>query len=252
MHDLSNMECRVFQTRAEAERELATEIAELVRARPDAVLGLATGNTPTGLYRELARMHREERLDLARVRTFNLDEYCGLGPDHPRSFRRWMREHLFDSAGLAAANTGFPDVADRSGGPRAEERGDPCAEYERAIEDAGGIDLLVLGIGRNGHVAFNEPGSTRASRTRRVELHPWTRADAAAAFGGLERVPTHAITMGIATILEARRLRVLAFGPEKRALVARTLAARADPDWPASQLHGHADLRLLVDRAAAG
>ncbi|MBI5363289.1 MAG: glucosamine-6-phosphate deaminase [Planctomycetes bacterium] len=246
------MECRVFGTRTQAERELAVEVAELVRVRPDAVLGLATGNTPTGLYRELARMHRDEGLDFASVRTFNLDEYCGLTPDHPRAFRRWMREHFFDPAGIPAANTGFPDVGENVGAPGASDRIDPCADFERAIRDAGGIDLLVLGIGRNGHVAFNEPGSERASRTRRVELHPWTRADAAAAFGGLDRVPTHAITMGIATILEARRLRVLAFGPEKRALVARTLAATADPDWPASQLHGHPDLRLLVDRSAAG
>lgn len=237
--DAASLECRTFDTRRDAERELACEIAELVRCRPDAVLGLATGNTPTGLYRELVRMHREDGLDLGHVRTFNLDEYDVLPSNHPLSFRAWMTEHLFGPAGIPAENTHFPSD------------GSACARFEASIREVGGIDLLLLGIGRNGHVAFNEPGSPRDSRTRRVALHPWTREDASRLFQGLEHVPSHAFTMGVATILDAKRLRMLAFGPGKRALVARTLSTVCDDAWPASHVHGHPDARLYVDRDAS-
>ncbi|MBK7876160.1 MAG: glucosamine-6-phosphate deaminase [Planctomycetes bacterium] len=251
MNELERMEMQVFESRAAAERDVAREIAGLVRRRPDAVLGLATGNTPTGVYAELARLRREEGLDLSRVRTFNLDEYCGLAPTNPRSFRAWMERELFVPAGIALDRVCFPDGFEAGHPVRVEELPRVCDAFERAIRDAGGIDLQLLGIGRNGHIGFNEPGSTRASRTRRVELHPWTREDAAAEFGGLEHVPTHAITMGVATILEARAVRVLAFGAKKRALVRRTLDTANDPAWPASFLCAHAGVRLVVDREAA-
>jgi len=245
------MNLQVFESRTTAERAIASEVAALVRRKPDAVLGLATGNTPTGVYAELARLHREEGLDLRRVRTFNLDEYCGLAISDPRAFRAWMERVLFAPAGVPLANVHFPDGVVEGHAVRIEELPAYCDAFERAIRDAGGIDLQLLGIGRNGHVGFNEPGSTRASRTRRVELHPWTRQDAAPAFDGLAHVPTHAVTMGIATILEARALRILAFGEAKRALVRRTLESPPDPSWPASHLRPHADARLIVDASAA-
>lgn len=236
----------IHATRADAERVVAEEIAALVRAKPTAVLGLATGDTPTGVYRELVRLRRETGLDFARVRTFNLDEYCALAADDAHSFRSWMNAQLFGHVNLAPAHTHLPDgtVADA-------ELERHCRAYEQAIEDAGGIDLQLLGIGRNGHIGFNEPGADVYTRTRRVELHAWTRADAAHAFGGIERVPTAGITMGVATILAARCVRVLAFGARKAPLVARTLATEPDSAWPASFVRLHADARLVVDRAAA-
>lgn len=213
-------------------------MAALVRAHPRAVLGLASGDTPLGVYRELARLHREEALDFSGVHTFNLDEYSGIAVDDPRSFHSAMRTHLFDIVGLPPSRTHFPDEW---------ATGD---EFEQAIHSAGGIDYQLLGIGRNGHIGFNEPGSPITSRTRRVALTEVTREDAAQTFGGVDRVPTHAVTMGVATIREARRVRVLAFGPGKAHVVVRTRSAPVGPEWPASLLHGHPDVQLIIDRAA--
>ncbi len=235
----------------QAAREVAQEIADLIRERRAsgrmAVLCLPTGRTPLGVYDELVRMHRDEGLDFANVTTFNLDEFLGLAPEHPQSFRRYMRERLFAHVGLAPTQTWIPagDVA------RAQVEAH-CREYERAIADFGGLDYALLGIGRNGHIGFNEPGAERESRTREVRLHEVTRADAAQAFGGLQAVPERAITMGVATILEARRIRVLAFGADKREVVRRTLEAPVDPQTPSTFLRGHPDVRLFVDEAALG
>jgi glucosamine-6-phosphate deaminase len=225
----------VVARREEAESALAREIVELVKERRRVVLGLATGSTPAGVYRELARLRSEERVDFGAVETFNLDEYLGLPPDHAQTFSRWTRERFHAPLGIA------PDRAHLL----------PSDDYEAEIRDAGGIDLQILGIGRNGHIAFNEPGSTRESRTRDVELHAWTREDAAAAFGGLASVPLRAITMGVATILEARRLRVLAFGLRKAEIVKRVLEDPIGPDVPATYLREHGDLVLWLDREAA-
>ncbi|MBL8861888.1 MAG: glucosamine-6-phosphate deaminase [Planctomycetes bacterium] len=232
----------VFDDRAELARALADEIEALVRRPTATVLGLATGSTPLDAYRELARRRREAGLSFARTTTFNLDEFVGLPAAHAQSFRRWTREHLFQHADFA--RTCFPDVeaADLEAAARA---------FEDAIRAAGGIDLQILGLGRNGHVAFNEPGSARDSRTRAVELHPWTREDAARDFGGLEHVPLRAVTMGVATILEARRLRVLALGSRKAAIVRETLRASEGPDVPSTFLRAHPDVRLLLDGEAA-
>lgn len=229
----------VVDRREQAETELAGEIAALVRGRRRVVLGLAAGDTPSGLYRELARLRREEGLDFREVVTFNLDEYLGLAPDHPRSFSRWMLDSVFEPLGIPESNRHAPGSGDG-------------AAYDRSIREAGGIDLQILGIGRNGHIAFNEPPSARDSRTREVELHPWTREDAAPQFGSLAAVPARAITMGIATILDAKRIRVLAFGSRKAEIVARALAGPIGPEVPASFLRGHSDLRVWLDRDAAG
>jgi glucosamine-6-phosphate deaminase len=231
---------------AEAAREVALEISTLVREKPDAVLGLATGNTPRGVYAELVRLHRDGDLDLSRVRSFCLDEYRGLGPSDSRSFHAFMWEHLWGHVNADPAHVHIPD-----GLVPLDELPEHCAAYDRVIEEAGGIDLQLLGIGRNGHIAFNEPGSRRDSRTRLVLLEESTRADAAAEWGGLERVPMHAITMGTATILEARRVRVMAFGEAKAEAVKRALHGPISSACPASFLREHADTRLYVDPAAA-
>ena len=220
-----------------AELAVAREIADLVRAEPACCLGLATGRTPVGIYAELARRHRSG-LSFAGVTTFNLDEFLGLAPDDPRSFRATMREHLFSRVDLQPERARFPDPAD------------PAA-YDGEIERAGGIAFQLLGIGRNGHIAFNEPGAPAGSRTRAVELHPITRADAAPEFGSPDAVPTHAVTMGVATILAARRIRILAFGAKKAEIVQRALEGPVTPDVPASLLRRHPDVLWLLDEAAA-
>jgi glucosamine-6-phosphate deaminase len=235
----------VVGRREEAEVALAREIAALVRERRRVVLGLATGDTPSGVYRELARMRKVEGIDFGEVVTFNLDEYLDLAPGDLRSFDRWTRECVGLPLGIAPARSRAPG----GGGDGIAER---CRAYEEAIREAGGVDLQILGIGRNGHVAFNEPGSARASRTREVELHAWTREDAAERFGGIASVPRRAVTMGVATILEARALRVLAFGVRKRAIVKLALEGPVGPEVPATFLRGHPDLVVRLDREAAG
>jgi len=234
----------VFDDREELARALADEVEALVTRSQGAVLGLATGSTPIDTYREFARRRRVNGLSFARAATFNLDEFVGLGADHAQSFRRWTRENLFEHVDFDPARTHFPDAD-------AHDRGAASREYEDAIRAAGGIDLQILGIGRNGHVGFNEPGSDRDSRTRAVELHPWTREDAAKSFGSMEFVPLRAITMGVATILDARRLRVIALGAKKAEIVRQTLRASQSRALPSTWLRGHADVRLYLDLDAA-
>ena len=246
----SLLDVRVLEP-AQAARELAAEIAQLVRSRAAAgrgcVLGFATGSTPTGVYDELIRMRREERLDFSGVTAVNLDDYLGLETTDPRSFRAWMRANLFDALELPPERALIPLCE-----LRADEIGPWCRTFEERLVELGGIDLQILGLGRNGHIGFNEPGSGRASRTRRVELAARTREDAAAAWGALEHVPTHAVTLGLGTILEARALRVLAFGEHKRGIVARVLGDPVGDEVPATFVREHPDARLYVDAAARG
>ncbi len=236
----------VVPDRAAAERAVANDICELVAEKPDAVLGLATGGTMVGVYAELVRRHEAGGLDLSGVTTFNLDEYLGLPAGSPLSFRAFMDKHLFGLVNLDPSRTFVPDPelarADMAG---------YCEGWEQAIGSAGGLDLQLLGLGRNGHIAFNEPGSQLTSRTRQIELDEGTRQDAAGAFGGLDAVPRAAITMGVATILEARRLRVLAFGEAKAATLRRILAGPVGPEIPGTFLRGHGDVEVWVDEPAA-
>jgi glucosamine-6-phosphate deaminase len=221
---------------------LVDELAALARAtaaRRRLVVGLATGHTPLPLYAEWVRRVRNGERELCEVDAFALDEYLGVPADHPATCRSYLTARLFDPIGLPAARRHFPD-------------GDCPDAYEAAIRVAGGLDLLVLGIGRNGHLGFNEPGSVAESRTRRVLLEPESRESAATAFGGLERVSREGVTLGIATILEARRLRAFAFGPHKRAVVARLRSEPIGPALPATYLRLHRDARLFLDAAAAG
>lgn len=236
---------------AEACRVLAAEIAALIRTNTEAgrptVLGLATGSTPVGLYRELVRLHREEGLSFARVVTFNLDEYHGLPRSHPESYWRFMHDQLFHHIDIAAENIHVPD-----GMVARQDVYGYCREYEGRIREVGGIDLQILGIGRTGHIGFNEPGSGSDSRTRLVTLDTVTRRDAARDFLGEDHVPRHAITMGVGTILEARKIVLLAWGDSKAEVLAEAVEGEVRDGLPASFLQVHPDCRFHVDRAAAG
>src|SRR6516162_10247349 len=230
----------VFPTSAQATRHVALMIESLIRQNNSAgrptVLGLPTGSTPVGLYRELVRLHREAGLDFSRVITFNLDEYFPMQPDDPQSYRRWMQEVFFNHVNIAPQNVHVPD-----GTIPPDDAEDYCLRYEQKIRRAGGIDLQILGIGRTGHIGFNEPGSTRHTRTRLVTLDPVTRRDAASSFYGEENVPQQALTMGVGTILDARKIVLLAFGEHKAEVVAQAVEGAMTDAVAASFLQRHAD-----------
>ena len=228
-------------------RQAAQRIAEVIAAgHGHAVLGLATGATMIGVYRELVRLHREEGLSFARVVTFNLDEYHPMDAGSIHSYHRFMAEHLFNHIDVDPANLHIP----RGDAPRDEVEAE-CGRYEEAIRTAGGIDLQLLGIGRTGHIGFNEPGSGIESRTRLITLDLVTRKDAAADFFGEENVPREAITMGVATILRAREILILATGEHKAAIVARAVEGAVDHEVAATYLQHHARTTLIVDPPAA-
>jgi glucosamine-6-phosphate deaminase len=241
----------VFSTSGQASQHVAVMIESLIRQNNSAgqptVLGLPTGSTPVGIYRELIRLHKQAGLDFSRVITFNLDEYFGLSADDPHSYRRWMQETFFDHVNIRPENIHIPD-----GTISEDEAEEYCAGYEQMIRRAGGIDLQILGIGRTGHVGFNEPGSTRHSRTRLTTLDPVTRRDAAGDFFGEENVPQQALTMGVGTILEARKIVLLAFGEHKAAIVQRAVEGEMTDAIAASFLQKHPDTTFILDRAAAG
>ena len=241
----------VFKTSNEASRHAALTVERLVRENNSAgrptVLGLATGSTPVGLYRELIRLHKEEGLDLSGVVTFNLDEYFPMPGDDPHSYRRWMHETFFDHVNIKKHNIHIPD-----GTVKKEDAEDFCQRYELAIRKAGGIDIQVLGIGRTGHIGFNEPGSTRNSWTRMVTLDPVTRRDAAGDFFGEENVPQQAITMGVGTIVEARKVVLMAYGEHKAPIVLKAVEQPQTEAISASFLQSHPDVTFLLDEAAAG
>jgi len=241
----------VFPSSIQASRHVALMIESLIRQNNSAgqptVLGLPTGSTPVGIYRELIRIHKEDGLDFSRVITFNLDEYFGLTGDDPHSYRRWMQETFFNHVNIRPENIHIPD-----GTIPDEEAEDFCAGYEQLIRRAGGIDLQILGIGRTGHVGFNEPGSTRHSRTRLTTLDPVTRKDAAGDFFGEDNVPQQALTMGVGTILEARKIVILAFGEHKAAIVRRAVEGEMTDAIAASFLQKHPDTTFILDGAAAG
>ena len=230
--------------------EVAGRIAELIRERSregrHAVLGLATGSTPVGVYRELIRLHREEDLDFSNVVAFNLDEYFPMRPGSVHSYHRYMRENLFDFVDIPLENRHIP-----RGDLRETEVEAHCLDYERRIREAGGIDLQVLGIGRSGHIGFNEPGSRRESRTRCLYLDAVTRADATADFFGEENVPSRAITMGVATILEAREVILLATGEHKADIVRRAVEGEVHADVAATFLQQHPNATVYLDPPAA-
>ncbi|MEX2216712.1 MAG: glucosamine-6-phosphate deaminase [Phycisphaeraceae bacterium] len=240
----------VYERSAEVSKAVAAEIATLIRQRAEAgrhaVLGLATGSTPTGVYNELIRLHQEEGLSFKNVITFNLDEYFPMQTHELQSYVRFMREHLFDHIDIPKENINIPD-----GTLAVEKVFDHCRAYEKKITDLGGIDLQILGIGRTGHIGFNEPGSGKDSRTRLITLDRVTRMDAASDFFGEENVPRRAITMGVGTIMGAQRVILMAFGEGKAPVVAHAIQGPITPAIAASFLQDHKNATFMLDSAAA-
>ncbi|MEE8580617.1 MAG: glucosamine-6-phosphate deaminase [Myxococcota bacterium] len=222
----------------------AARVAKRVQRRPHCVLGLPTGNTVVGFYRELVRWHRSEGLDFSGVATFNLDEYIGLGREHPQSFASYMRRHLFDQVNFD------PDHIHHPNGLAVDLEAE-CSRYEQEIRSAGGIDLQIMGIGSSGHIAFNEPGSSLASLTRVKTLTRETRVRNAQHFGAADEVPRLAITMGIGTIRAARSCELLATGSEKTVAVRDTVEGPVTAQVPSSALQLHPDVVLVLDEDAA-
>jgi glucosamine-6-phosphate deaminase len=237
---------RVFSTPERAARELARVVAAALLENPAIVLGLPTGRTPVPFYRELVALHRAGRVDFSRATTFNLDEFVGIAAaSDAGSYRAFMNRHLFDHVNLRRARVHFLNGA-------AADTGAECRRYERLIRRAGGIDLQLLGLGANGHVGFNEPGRALQPRTHRTRLRPATRRANAPLFGGrLSRVPREALSMGMATILAADRVVLLATGAAKAACVKRMVEGAITTRVPASLLQLHANAEVWLDRAAA-
>jgi glucosamine-6-phosphate deaminase len=248
--EVEHVPVTVFASSKDASRAVAQEIAAVIQlkyARGErAVLGLATGSTPIGVYDELIRLHREEGLTFRNVITFNLDEYWPMAPGELQSYHRFMREHLFDHIDIDRKNAHVPD-----GTVPITRVVEYARDYERWIREAGGIDYQILGIGRTGHVGFNEPGSPRDSRTRLITLDRVTRLDAASDFFGEWNVPRKAITMGVETILSAKTVVLVAFGEHKAAIIRRAVEGEVSPSVAASYLQQHPAARIVLDAAAA-
>ena len=238
------MQLVVARNYEELSREAAGHIVRAIQGKPDLVLGLATGRTPVGLYRELVERFRRGEVDFSGVRTFNLDEYYPIDPAHPQSYRRFMEEHLFRHVNLRPGNTHIPDGL----APDAEAE---CRRYEDEIGRSGGIDLQVLGIGRNGHIGFNEPGTALGATTQLVRLHEDTIRVNSRDFGDSANVPRHAISMGVRTIMQARAILLLASGEEKAGIVTRALQGEVCSEVPASVLLLHPNLTVILDKPAA-
>lgn len=235
----------VFPNDRAAARALACRTAEALAAKPSLVLGLPTGRTPVRLYNELVSLAAHGKADFSRARTFNLDEFLGIAPSHPGSYRTFMEDHLFKHVGIPSAHVNF--LNGMAPDPEVE-----CVRYEEAIAAAGGIDLQILGIGTNGHIGFNEPAKELKARTHRVRLKPETRRSNAALFGGdPAAVPEEALSMGMATILQARSIVLLATGKSKAGCIARVVNGPITTRLPASFLQLHHDVQVMLDEAAA-
>ncbi len=241
---------KIFEEDSSASQAVALEVASLIREKSDkgekAVLGFATGSTPTQVYAELVRLHKEEGLSFKNVITFNLDEYYPIQPDSLQSYVRFMNEHLFDHIDIPDEQVHIPD-----GTIGEEEIAAYCDQYEAKIQEVGGIDLQLLGIGRTGHIGFNEPGSRSDSRTRLITLDKITRKDAASDFFGEEYVPRRAITMGIGTILDSERIIMMAWGEAKAPIIHKALEGEIKELVPATYLQNHPNAGVILDRAAA-
>jgi glucosamine-6-phosphate deaminase len=236
---------RVFVTPEALGRAVALEIARRLAENPRLVLGLPTGRTPIPLYRELVRLHQAGRADFRRATTFNLDEFLGLGARDPHSYRAFMQRHLFDHVNVAARRIQFLNGATR-------DVGRECRRFERAIERAGGIDLQILGLGTNGHIGFNEPARALVARTHGTRLTPATRRANAPLFDNrASAVPREALSMGMATILHAKRIVLLATGATKARSVQRMIEGPVTPRLPGSFLQLHRCAEIWLDRAAA-
>ena len=230
---------------AEEVAMLAADIFEsAIQAKPSCVIGLATGSTPLPLYRELISREKAGKIDFTHVRSVNLDEYKGLAPDHPQSYRRFMQENLFDHISIKPENTLVPNGL-------AEDVDVMCAEYERMIEDWGGIDVQLLGIGHDGHIGFNEPCNYFPNMTHVVELTAMTRDANKRFFNSIDEVPTAAFTMGIGTVMAAKKIVMVITGSDKADILAQSVLGPVDPQIPASILQFHPDVTLICDEAVA-
>ena len=239
------MDIRVLETADHVASAVAGRVADAVAARPELVLGLPTGRTPIAAYAELRRLYRSGNVSFARVTTFNLDEFAGIPPSHPGSFRTYMEEHLFRAVDLAPPRIHFLDGS-------AADLDAECARYDRAIDAAGGIGLQLLGIGSNGHIGFNEPGEELVTATHRVRLAESTRRDNAALFGGdIVRVPHEALSMGMGAILGAATVVLIATGERKAQCIRGMVRGPLTTHLPASFLQLHRNVELYLDRAAA-
>jgi glucosamine-6-phosphate deaminase len=238
------MEVVVLPSYEDMSKAAASVIADVLNAKPNAVLGMATGSTPLGVYQELVRMHREGRLDFAQVTTFNLDEYVGLPTTNPQSYHYFMHENFFRHVNISPGNIYIPS------GTTSNYQAF-CAWYEQRIDECGGIDVQILGIGSDGHIAFNEPGSSLSSRTRLKTLARPTIEDNARFFKRAADVPIYAITMGVGTILEARSLVLLANGKNKASAVAQMVEGPVTSMITASALQLHPSATVFLDEDAA-
>lgn len=238
------MQVQVFANSAQVAAAAGAFFARQIQRHPRSVLGLATGSSPIGLYADLVARHRAGGLPVDGLTTFNLDEYVGLTPEHPQSYRYFMQQHLFGPLGLKPDQVHLPsgDCADLAA---------QCAAYDQAIERSGGIDLQLLGLGRNGHVGFNEPGTPFGTRTHIVRLAEDTIHANARFFDSVADVPTQAISMGIRSIMNARRILLVAMGPEKAEALRGTIHGPVSEQLPASVLQLHPDVTLMLDEQAA-
>ncbi len=226
--------------------KLAADLFEaLIRTKPACVIGLATGSTPLPLYQELIAREKAGKIDFTRVRSANLDEYKGLAPDHPQSYRRFMQENLFDHISIKPENTIVPDGL-------AEDVQAMCEAYERKIEAWGGVDLQLLGIGHDGHIGFNEPADHFPGMTHEVELTAMTRDANKRFFASLDEVPTAAFTMGIGTVMAAKKIVMVVTGADKHEILMKSFFGPVTPEVPASILQFHPDVTVICDAAAWG
>ena len=234
------MQVRIYKDAATVAKAAAAVFADEITKKDGCVIGLATGSTPVPTYQELIRLNKEGVVDFSKVISYNLDEYVGMAPDHPCSYRRFMNEQLFDHINIDKANTHVPD-------------GLKCnaAEYEEMIHQAGGVDLQLLGIGTDGHIGFNEPADEFVYPTNVVKLTEGTRKDNARFFNSLDEVPTSAISMGIGTIMSARRILMIITGKNKADTVVAALKGPVAPQMPASILRMHQNVLVLLDEDAA-
>lgn len=228
---------------ADMSRKAARIIAAQVQLKPQCVLGLATGSTPVGTYKELIRFHRNEELDFSNVTTFNLDEYYGLGPEHEQSYRYFMQHNLFNYVNIPPENTHVPDGLTR-------DVARTCAEYDNLVASLGGTDIQLVGIGDNGHIAFNEPSAVFVADTHLVDLNEDTIRANARFFASEADVPRQAITMGMRSIFSAKLILLLASGPNKASAIAGMLKGPIDPQLPASILHLHPNVMVIAVKEA--
>ena len=238
------MEVIILKDKATVAREASCYIANTIRRKKNPVLGLATGSTPLGVYENLVELYSNKEIDFSGVKTFNLDEYVGLNKNHKASYYSYMMEHLFSKVNISKENIYIPNGC-------VEDVTSECASYEKSIVDAGGIDLQLLGIGRDGHIGFNEPSSSLSSRTRLKTLTEQTRSVNSQYFSNMDEVPYHVLTMGVGTIMEARHIVLIAFGAEKSEAIASFVEGPVTAMVPASALQYHEKVTVLVDESAA-